>query len=89
MKIVVGCDESALIMKNSIKEMLIKKGHEVLDCGVFDEKPSLYPDVAFEVAELISKGNYERGMLFSHRDLDGLPHPDPSYQSGWRGSDPL
>ena len=64
MKIVVGCDEAALFMKNSIKEMLINKGYEVTDFGVFNEKPSLYPNIAFAVAESISRGEYERGMLF-------------------------
>lgn len=64
MKIAVGCDEAAYTMKETIKEMLKAEGYQVTDFGVYDEKPSLYPQVAISVAESVARGEHERGMLF-------------------------
>jgi len=63
MKIAVGCDEAALQMKNEVIELLKQLGHEVKDFGVYNEDPSLYPDVGFAVAKDIQQGNHERGIL--------------------------
>lgn len=63
MKIVVGCDEAAYRFKETIKEYLEKKGNEVLDVGVFNEDPSLYPDTAERLCEEIVEGNAQRGIL--------------------------
>lgn len=64
MKLVIGCDEAAFALKEVIKEYLVQKGIEVEDYGTYgaDEKV-LYPDVAVKVAESISEGKYERGIL--------------------------
>ncbi|MFA6507331.1 MAG: ribose 5-phosphate isomerase B [Treponemataceae bacterium] len=63
MKIVIGCDEAAFSLKEILKKVLVEDGHEVLDFGVHDELPVLYPDIAVKVAEAVSKGEAERGVL--------------------------
>lgn len=63
MKIALGCDEAAFQLKESIKKYLIDLGEEVQDFGVYDTKPSLYPDVAVKAAKSIVNGENERGIL--------------------------
>ncbi|MFV0430689.1 MAG: ribose 5-phosphate isomerase B [Alphaproteobacteria bacterium] len=63
-KIAIGCDEAAFELKHILIEYL-KGQHkiEVEDFGCYDTSPVLYPDVAKEVAQRISKGEFERGIL--------------------------
>lgn len=63
MRIAVGCDEAGLKLKDRIAEYLKAKDVEVKDFGVYDPTPILYPDKAFEVAEAVANGEYERGIL--------------------------
>ena len=63
MKIVIGCDEAAYKLKEILKKHIEGKGHEVIDIGVYDEEPSLYPDTAEKLCEEITNGNCERGLL--------------------------
>lgn len=63
MKIVIGCDEAAYTLKETLKAYLIKKGHEVTDVGVYDESPSLYPDTAAKLCAKITDKSCERGLL--------------------------
>lgn len=64
MKIAIGCDEAAFTMKEIIKQYIKHKGHDIEDYGVYEEIPVMYPDVAVKVAEAISCGKQERGILF-------------------------
>jgi len=61
--IAIGCDEAGYEFKEIIKEMLMEKGYEVEDFGTYDNKPVLYPDIAFAVAQSIADGKHERGIL--------------------------
>lgn len=63
MKIVIGCDEAVYKLKEILKKHIEGKGHEVIDIGVYDEEPSLYPDTAEKLCEEITNGNCERGLL--------------------------
>lgn len=63
MKIVIGCDEAAYKLKEFLKKDLVEKGHEVLDVGVYNENPSLYPDTAKKLCEKIVDQSCERGLL--------------------------
>lgn len=63
MKIVIGCDEAAFTLKEIIKKDLIEKKHEVIDVGVYDENPSLYPDTAAKLCEQIINKEAHRGIL--------------------------
>lgn len=63
MKVAVGCDDAAFTLKEIIKKEIAVLGHEAVDYGVHDEKPSLYPDIAVKVGRSIGAGNEERGVL--------------------------
>ena len=63
MKIVIGCDHGGFEHKNAISEHLKNRGHEVCDCGIYENKSVDYPIIAKKVAEEIANGNAERGIL--------------------------
>lgn len=63
MKIVVGCDEAAYQLKELVRTHLEELGHGVVDVGVYNEDPSLYPDTAERLCARISSGECERGVL--------------------------
>lgn len=63
MKIVIGCDHGGFEHKNAIVEHLKSKGHDVVDCGIYENKSVDYPDIAVKVCEQITSGNCERGIL--------------------------
>ena len=65
MKIVIGCDNAAVDMKDAIGALLRSKGIEVEDVGCFtDQDPAYYPLVAQSVCERIIESGFEkRGIL--------------------------
>jgi RpiB/LacA/LacB family sugar-phosphate isomerase len=63
MKLVIGSDHAGYQLKVAMAEFLKSLGHEVLDVGAFDEKPSDYPDFAEKVGAAILDGRGERGVL--------------------------
>ncbi len=63
MKIAIGADHRGLRLKNHIKNYLKQKSHEVEDFGSFSKDSVDYPDIGFPVAEAVSRGDYERGIL--------------------------
>jgi RpiB/LacA/LacB family sugar-phosphate isomerase len=63
MKLVVGSDHAGFQLKNAMASMLASLGHEVLDVGAYDERPSDYPDFAEAVGRAVLDGRAERGVL--------------------------
>jgi ribose 5-phosphate isomerase B len=63
MNIALGADDAAYELKESIKKYPLDHGIEVTDYGVYDTRPSLYPDIAVKVAEAIAGGKHQRGIL--------------------------
>ncbi|WP_433693590.1 ribose 5-phosphate isomerase B [Herbaspirillum seropedicae] len=63
MKIGIGCDEAAYVLKETIKAHLAAKGLDVVDFGTHDTEPVIYPDIAFAVAEQIRQGAIGRAVL--------------------------
>lgn len=62
--IAIGCDEAACALRDIIKDHLKEAGFEVTDFGTEGpDKPVLYPDVAFEVAEAVRAGKHDRAVL--------------------------
>ena len=62
MKIAVGCDPNAHVAKEEAIEYIRKNGlGEITDFG--SEDP-IYANVAFQVAEAVVRGDYDRGLLF-------------------------
>ena len=62
-QIIMGADHLGMHLKNELRDYLKKKGYEVVDIGVNSEDPVNYPDIAVELAEQISQGKYDRGIL--------------------------
>lgn len=63
MKIVIGCDEAALELKQYLIEELRQLGHKIEDVGVYNELPTLYPDIAEDLCKKIIDNSNQRGIL--------------------------
>ncbi|MEO1433920.1 MAG: ribose 5-phosphate isomerase B [Bacteroidota bacterium] len=63
MTIAIGCDHAGFPYKDSIIEMLEKRSITVIDKGTYSTDSVDYPDFVHPVAELVSKGEAELGIL--------------------------
>ena len=64
MKIAVGTDHAGFTLKATVIEAITSAGHEAVDCGAFEVEPADdYPDFAERVANAVSRGEAERGIL--------------------------
>lgn len=63
MKIALGTDHGGFALKAHVAEIIAAAGHEIVDCGEFDDAPADYPDPARRVGQAIVDGEAERGVL--------------------------
>jgi len=64
MRIAVGSDHRGFLLRSKIVELLARLGHEVVAVGTQDrDDPVDYPDVAATVAQKVSTGQVDRGIL--------------------------
>ncbi|MDD5541960.1 MAG: ribose 5-phosphate isomerase B [Acidobacteriia bacterium] len=63
MKIAVGSDHAGFQLKGKILQWLKSAGHEVEDVGTYTGERCDYPDFAKPVAERVSRGQVDRGVL--------------------------
>ena len=63
MKIAIGCDNGGIVLKPAIKKVLENNGIDIVDMGCEDIKSVDYPDYALKVAEAVSKGEVDRGII--------------------------
>ena len=64
MDIIIGSDHAGFELKEACKAFLEESGeHTIKDAGVFSKASSDYPKVAHGVAQAVSRGEYERGIL--------------------------
>ncbi len=63
MRIAVGSDHRGVELRSRLIPLLEELGHEVLDKGVHDSQSADYPDIACQVAGLVSQGHVDRGIL--------------------------
>jgi ribose 5-phosphate isomerase B len=63
MRIAVGADHRGYLIREKVIESLQQRGHEVQDFGTFSGESMDYPDVAAEVAQRVSRGEVDRGIL--------------------------
>ncbi|AKJ43214.1 ribose 5-phosphate isomerase B [Pragia fontium] len=62
--IAIGCDDAAIEMKNQLVSYLQQKGIKVIDYSCDRQsEPTIYPDIAMQVAQAIKAGTHERGIL--------------------------
>lgn len=59
----IASDHGALELKDSIAAFLTERGIDFEDCGTFDNSSVDYPDYADKVADAVSKGEAESGIL--------------------------
>lgn len=69
MKISIGCDHSALELKNAIIEYLEGLGHIVLDKGTYTKDSCDYTDYGYLVAKDIKNGVSERGIVICYTGI--------------------
>jgi ribose 5-phosphate isomerase B len=63
MKIAIGCDNAGAPLLETVRQVLTERGIAYEDYGVDANDPALYPDVALTVAERVTSGACERGIL--------------------------
>jgi ribose 5-phosphate isomerase B len=63
MKIVIGSDHRGFEVKRRLASLLERLGHEVVDLGPDGSGSVDYPDYAFPVAQAVSAGRVDRGIL--------------------------
>jgi ribose 5-phosphate isomerase B len=63
MKVAVGNDHRGLPVKQRVVGLLAELGHEVVDLGANSPAGVDFPDYAIPVAEAVSAGKVERGIL--------------------------
>lgn len=61
--IAVGSDEAGYALKELLAGFLRDEGREVVDFGCHSLDPVDYPDVAFELARAVARGEHDRGIL--------------------------
>jgi RpiB/LacA/LacB family sugar-phosphate isomerase len=61
--IIIGSDHAGFALKEHIKHFLNNNYKEVADVGTGSDESVDYPDFAFQVAEKVSSGEFERGIL--------------------------
>lgn len=63
MRIAVGSDHRGQAIRSKIVELVRRLGHEVFDVGTNSPEPVDYPDFAASVANKVSSGEVDRGIL--------------------------
>jgi ribose 5-phosphate isomerase B len=63
MQIGLACDHGGFELKEELKAFLTSVGVEPVDMGSFNEESVDYPDYGVLVAEKVSRGDLERGIL--------------------------
>ncbi len=63
MAIAVGCDHRGLEAKQTVIKTLSRLGYEYRDFGCYTSESVDYPDIARSVAEAVTGGDFEQGIL--------------------------
>jgi RpiB/LacA/LacB family sugar-phosphate isomerase len=63
MRVAIGTDHAGYELKERLKRELVTLGHDVADLGTYSTEPVDYPDFCFPVAERVSRGEADRGIV--------------------------
>ena len=63
MKVAIACDHGGFELKKEIISLLKELNLEFKDFGSYDDLPVDYADYGFKVAEVVSSGEFDRGIL--------------------------
>ncbi|MGL4769003.1 MAG: RpiB/LacA/LacB family sugar-phosphate isomerase [Mycoplasmoidaceae bacterium] len=62
-KIAIGCDHTAILLKNKIIDFLKSQGHDICDFGTNDNESTHYPIFGRRVAINVVKKNFDYGIV--------------------------
>ena len=63
MRLVVGSDHAGFALKGTLLDHLRSLGHDITDVGCYDANPVDFPDIARNVAQSITGGQAQRGLM--------------------------
>jgi len=63
MRIAIGCDHRGLSLKQSVMKLIAGAEHDCEDFGCYTTDSVDYPDIAKKVAEAVTGGYFECGIL--------------------------
>jgi ribose 5-phosphate isomerase B len=63
MRIAIGADHAGFQLKEHLKEILVKLGHNVDDHGTNSEAPVDYPPICASVGRAVVAGKADRGIV--------------------------
>ena len=63
MNIAIGSDHRGFELKQLVAKLITEAGHNYTDFGCYGTDSVDYPDIASQVAEAVTKGNNDRGVL--------------------------
>jgi ribose 5-phosphate isomerase B len=63
MRIAVGSDHAGFPLKEKVRPLLEREGHEVVDVGTDSDESADYPQYAAAAARLVSEGEADRAVL--------------------------
>ena len=63
MKVVLAADHAGYPLKEYIKNYLAEKEIACQDMGTYDQEPVDYPDLAFQAARAVQRGDFTRGII--------------------------
>ena len=63
MRIAVGADHAGYLLKEHLKQTLVRLGHDVEDFGTHSEQTVDYPPICAAVGRAVVSGRFERGMV--------------------------
>ena len=61
--VAIGTDHGGVDLKEILKQEMIGKGYEVIDCGTDTKESVDYPDIALAVSKLVASGEAWRGIV--------------------------
>jgi len=63
MRIAVGADHAGYLLKEHLKQTLVRLGHDVEDFGTHSEQTVDYPAICASVGRAVVSGRFERGIV--------------------------
>lgn len=64
-RVIIGADVAGFDLKEAVKAHLIQKRYDIVDVGMTEKEQTIpFQEVGFRVGRAVSKGEFERGLLF-------------------------
>ncbi len=61
--VAIGTDHGGVDLKDTLKQYMIEKGYQVIDCGTHTKDSVDYPDIALDVSRKVAKGEAWWGVI--------------------------